>query len=157
MLFYTSPTMLISLLFINPAEKIIMNPRVADIFGLVMGLLTMISLAFLIIQFPPSMSHQLLALILILLMVVGFTAPIWRRILRKFIPSAREEETASMGLRFGLWTGLFIATLLFLRVMHFMDRILILAILALLIMIEMFLQQHAAQKRAKQRSRRPSR
>ncbi len=134
-----------------------MNPRFADIFGLVMGLLTMISLAFLITQFPPSISHQLLALILILLMVVGFTTPIWRRILRKFIPSAREEETASMGLRFGLWTGLFIATLLFLRVMHFMDRILILAILALLIMIEMFLQQHAAQKRAKQRSRRSPR
>ncbi len=133
-----------------------MNSRFADIFSLLVGLLATASLAYLIIQVPPSTLHQLMALLLVILMVMGLSAPIWRRILRKFIPRAKERETAIMGIRFGLWTGLFIATLLLLRVMHFMDRILILAILVLLIMIEMFLQQHAAQKRNAQRSRRSS-
>jgi len=59
-----------------------------------------------------------------------------------------------MGMRFGLWSGVFLASLALLKVLGFMDRVLVLAILGLLIMIEMFLQQNGDRKTASRRSRR---
>jgi ABC-type Co2+ transport system permease subunit len=131
-----------------------MSPRLIDILSLLLGLLAGGGLAALVLRTPPTPMTGALALLLVLLTVMGLTAPIWRRVLRKLISEASERETAWMGVRFGVWTGLFVDSLLLLRVFQFMDRILILAILGLLIMLEMFLQQHAAKKRAARRPRR---
>ncbi|HEY81322.1 MAG TPA: hypothetical protein G4O05_09660 [Caldilineae bacterium] len=131
-----------------------MSPRLADILSLIAGLAAAAGLAALIIQVPPAPLYKAAALTLILIAVAGVAAPLWRRLLRQLIGKANDREIAAMGLRFGVWTGLFIASLVLLRVIHFLDRVLILAILLLLIMIEMFLQQHAARKR---RARRPRR
>jgi hypothetical protein len=74
--------------------------------------------------------------------------------MKKVSPKSSSSEVTVMGLRLGLWSGIFVASVILLRILNFMDRVLILAVLALLIMIEMFLQQNAAKKRAARRGRR---
>ncbi len=130
-----------------------MSPRFADLLSLFIGLLAVAGLAALIIQIPPSPFYEAVALLLILAAVAGLTMPLWRRLLRKLISKGDEQESLVVGMRFGLWTGLFAVALVLLRALDFMDRVLILAILVLLIMIEMFIQQHAARKRSVRRPR----
>ncbi len=132
-----------------------MSPRLVDLLSLFVGLAAAAGLTAMIIQLPPSPLYEAAALLFILLAVAGLTAPLWRRLLRKLMGGkAGEGEITVMGVRFGMWTGLFVASLVLLRVLAFTDRVLILAILVLLIMVEMFLQQRAASKRGARRSRR---
>ncbi len=132
-----------------------MSPRLADFLSLFVGLAAAAALTAMITQRRPSPLYEAAALLLILLAVAGLTAPLWRRLLRKLVSGkAGEGEITVMGVRFGVWTGLFIAGLVLLRALNFTDRVLILAILALLIMIEMLLQQRAASKRGARRPRR---
>ncbi len=132
-----------------------MSPRLADFLSLFVGLAAAAALTAMITQRRPSPLYEAAALLLILLAVAGLTEPLWRRLLRKLVSGkAGEGEITVMGVRFGVWTGLFIAGLVLLRALNFTDRVLILAILALLIMIEMLLQQRAASKRGARRPRR---
>ena len=131
-----------------------MSSRLIDLLSLFVGVGAAAGLSYLILQKPPSALYEATALLLILIAVTGLTAPLWRLLLRKLINGADEEELTGMSIRFGFWTGLFIASLILLRILNFADRVLMLAILVLLIMIEMFLQQRAASKRGNRRTRR---
>jgi hypothetical protein len=133
-----------------------MKLRITTVGSLFVGLLASAGLIALVIYVPPTMPWLALAIFLTLLAVMGFSAPIWRLVLRKLLPRQDDKEVGRMGWRFGLWTGVFVASLGVLKILGFADRVLILALLALLIMIEMFLQQNAARKYSSGRSRRTS-
>ncbi len=126
-----------------------MSSRWLDVGSGLVGLAAGAGLVALIWYVPPDPWMVMVALLLVLLTLMGLSAPLWRRLLRKVIHKGTEGDVARMGLRFGFWTGLFVAILIFLQIQQFMDRILVLAILALFIMVEMFLQQHAARKRSR--------
>ena len=121
--------------------------------SLLMGALALAGLGALIYLEKPSTFRIALGLLLIVLMVMGLTAPFWRLFMKKIIPGNTGDDATAAGLRLGLWSGIFVASVLLLRITNFMDRVLVLAILALLIMIEMFLQQNAAKKRTSKRGR----
>ncbi len=122
--------------------------------SLLIGLLSLAGLGALIYLEPPNNTRIALGLALVVLAAMGLTAPIWRQIMKKVTPKSSDREVTLVGLRLGLWTGIFLASIAVLKLINFLDRVLVLAILALLIMIEMFLQQNAAKKRASGRSRR---
>ena len=126
-----------------------MSPRWVDVLIWLMGLAAGAGLAALIWYVPPNPWSIMVGLLLVGLTLMGLSAPLWRRLLRKMIHKGEDGEIVRMGLRFGFWTGLFVAVLIFLQIQQFMDRILVLAILTLFIMVEMFLQQHAARKRGR--------
>lgn len=130
-----------------------MSPRLVDLLSLFVGIISAAALAAMIIQFPPSPIYEIVALLLILLAISGLTTPLWRRLLHKFLPKADAREIMVMSTRFGLWTGMFLASLVLLRVLNFMDRVLILAILVLIIMVEMLLQQRARSHHSRRRPR----
>jgi MFS family permease len=131
-----------------------MKSRTIVILSLLIGLLSGAGLAALVYYEPPTSLLRALALALIVLTVAGLIGPVLGVILRKIMPKADAGRMTMMGLRFGLWLGIFIASLVLLKMLHFMDSVLILAILALLMMIEMFLQQNAARKNPSRKSRR---
>jgi len=131
-----------------------MKSRTIVILSLLIGLLSGAGLAALVYYEPPTSLFRALALALIILTVAGLIGPVLGVILRKIMPKADAGRMTMMGLRFGLWLGIFIASLVLLKMLHFMDSVLILAILALLMMIEMFLQQNAARKNPSRKSRR---
>ena len=119
-----------------------------------LGALAGAGLAALIFYLPPATSSVALAIFLVLLTVMGFSTPVWRLVLHKILPKQNNRKVDIMSWRFGLWSGIFIASLVLLKILGFMDRVLILAILALLIMLEMFLQQNSVRKQSTTRSRR---
>jgi hypothetical protein len=131
-----------------------MNARLTMSGSLLVGVASLAGLAALINLEQPSKWLIGLGLLLVVLAMLGFTAPVWRLIMKKVSPKSSSSEVTVMGLRLGLWSGIFVASVILLRILNFMDRVLILAVLALLIMIEMFLQQNAAKKRAARRGRR---
>ena len=131
-----------------------MRTRLLMFGSLLLGALSLAGLGALIYLENPSTILIAAVLLLIVLTVMGFTAPLWRLIMKKIIPGNRENDATAAGLRLGLWSGIFVASVLLLKIVNFMDRVLILAILAMLIMIEMFLQQNAAKKRTSERGKR---
>ena len=131
-----------------------MKHRAIMVGSLVTGALASAGLAALVIYMPPTTVWTALALALIVVIVMGFSAPVWRAVLHRFMPKKDAREITILGFRFGLWSGIFIASIFLLRIMGFTDRVLILAILALLIMIEMFLQQSGTRKKTSRRTRR---
>lgn len=131
-----------------------MNSRLVIFISLTVGALSSAGLAALVYYAPPTGALTALALLLIMLIVMGFSGPVWGAVLRRMMPKADGRTMVMMGMRFGLWSGIFSASLVLLKVLDFMDRVLILAILALLIMIEMFLQQNAGRKKTHRKSRR---
>jgi flagellar basal body-associated protein FliL len=122
--------------------------------SLLVGLLSLAGLGALIYLEPPNSNRIALGLVLVVLAVMGITAPVWRQAMKKATPKSSDREVTLVGLRLGLWSGIFLASIAMLKLVNFLDRVLVLAILALLIMIEMFLQQNAAKKRAARRSKR---
>ncbi len=131
-----------------------MKQRLVMLASLIMGALSGVGLAAVVYYKPPTSFWTALALGLIIVAVMGITAPVWRLALRRFLPAADESEITRMSFRFGLWSGIFVASLILLKILGFMDGILVLAVLGLLIMLEMFLQQNAAHKRTSRRTRR---
>ena len=131
-----------------------MSSRFWMTISLLAGGLSLAGLGVVVNYLPPSRALTALALLLILLVVAGLTAPLWRLILRRITSGRTDWEVMVMGLRFGLWSGIFVTSVVLLKLLGFMDRVLILALLALLIMIEMFFQQNAASKRPSRKTRR---
>ena len=131
-----------------------MTARMIRLSALGLGVLAAAGLGVLAYAVPPSPPWIALALLLIALTVMGLSASVWGLIVHKLAPKSSAESAMLMGLRLGLWTGLFVASVLLLQLLGFTDRVLILVILALLIMIETFLQQNAARKKTGKRSRR---
>ena len=131
-----------------------MSSRFWMTISLLAGGLSLAGLGVVVNYLPPSRALTALALLLILLVVAGLTAPLWRLILRRITSGRTDWEVTVMGLRFGLWSGIFVTSVVLLKLLGFMDRVLILALLALLIMIEMFFQQNAASKRPSRKTRR---
>jgi uncharacterized membrane protein YcaP (DUF421 family) len=121
---------------------------------LLIGLLSGAGLATLIYYEPPTLLFRALALLLVVLTVMGLIGPVLGVIMRRIMPKSDAGRMTMMGLRFGLWLGIFTASLILLKMLNFMDTVLILAILALLMMIEMFLQQNAARKNPSRKSKR---
>jgi len=134
-----------------------MTPRFIIGSVLAIGLISGIGLILLFLYAPISPSFVALALLLVVFAVMGLSGPVWWLILRKLMPQMDIREVVAMGARFSLWSGIFLASLMILKMLGFIDSILILAILALLIMIEMFLQQNSARKRLVRKTRRKSR
>ena len=124
------------------------------IISLIVGALALAGLGALVYSAPPSNALTALALLLVLLAVTGLTAPFWRLLLRRILSKRPDREITGMGLRFGLWSGVFITGVILLQVLGFMNQVLILALLALLIMIEMLFQQNADAKRPSRKTRR---
>jgi len=131
-----------------------MNTRLVILISLLVGALSGAGLAALVYYEPPTGVFTALALLLIVLTVMGLSGPAWGAVLRRMTPKTAGRAVVVMGMRFGLWSGVFLASLALLKVLGFMDRVLVLAILGLLIMIEMFLQQNGDRKTASRRSRR---
>ncbi len=124
-----------------------MSPRVFDSLTLLIGLAAAAGLAALVLTTPPTPVLEAVALLLVLLAGFGITAAVWRRLLQKLLPASHASSSMVMGARFGVWTGLFLAGVLFLQRVHMMSRILVLALLVILIMLETFLQQQTARRR----------
>ncbi len=118
------------------------------------GALAGVGLAVVVYYEPPTSFWTVVALGLVVMAVMGVTAPLWRLALRRIMPALDEGEITRMSFRFGLWSGIFVASLILLKILGFMDSILILAILGLLIMLEMFLQQNTSHKRTSRKTRR---
>jgi len=131
-----------------------MSSRFAMSASMTVGILAVVGLGALVYYEPPTSLFTALALFLVLVAVSGVTSPFWRLLLRKVFSRRNEQEVTKVSLRFGLWTGVFIASVMLLKVLDFMDRVLILAVLALLIMLEMFFQQNEARKRPSRKTRR---
>jgi len=131
-----------------------MKSRTTIILSLLIGLLSGAGLAALIYYEPPTLLFRALALLLVVLTVMGLIGPVLGVIMRRIMPKSDAGRMTMMGLRFGLWLGIFTASLILLKMLNFMDTVLILAILALLMMIEMFLQQNAARKNPSRKSKR---
>ena len=131
-----------------------MRTRLLMFGSLLMGVLSLAGLGALIYLEAPSNTWIAAGLLLVVLTIMGFTAPLWRLVMKKIIPGNNGDGATMAGLRLGLWSGIFVASVLLLKIVNFMDRVLILAILAMLIMIEMFLQQNAAKKRTSKRGKR---
>lgn len=118
------------------------------------GALSLAGLGAMVYNTTPSNALTVLALLLVLLAVTGLTAPFWRLFLRRILSKRSGREITGMGLRFGLWSGVFATGVLLLQVLGFMNQVLILALLALLIMIEMLFQQNTDTKRPSRKTRR---
>lgn len=131
-----------------------MKDHMAMVGSLLVAGLASAGLAALVIFEPPTTVWTALALVLIVVIVMGFTAPVWRLALRRIKPKKDDRAVTLMGLRFGLWSGIFIASFFLLKILGFTDQVLILAILALLIMIEMFLQQSSSHKKTSRKAKR---
>ncbi len=135
-------------------NPITMNSRLSITISLLVGALALAGLGALVYSAPPSNALTALALLLVLLAVTGLTAPFWRLLLRRILSKRTDREITGMGLRFGLWSGVFATGVILLQVLGFMNQVLILALLALLIMIEMLFQQNADAKRPSRKTRR---
>ena len=131
-----------------------MKQRIISVGSLLAGVLAGAGLVAVIYTKPPTPFWTVVALGLIIMVITAATTPLWRRVLRRLTPTVAEHTIDIMGFRFGLWSGIFVASIVLLKIMDFLDGILILAILALLIMLEMFLQQNNARKRPSRRRRR---
>ena len=131
-----------------------MNSRLVILISLMAGALSAAGLAALIQYTAPTGALTALALLLIVLAVAGFSGPVWGAVLHRVMPKTGNRNAVMMGMRIGLWGGIFVASLVLLKILGFMDSVLILAILALLIMVEMFLQQNATRKTSSRKSRR---
>ncbi len=130
-----------------------MFTRFSTLISLTMGALAAAGLAALVYSVPPTRFRVAIALFLIGVMTIGFTYPLWVVLLRKLLPGKAKDDLLVMGLRFGVWSGIFVTSLFLLKFLHFLDRVVILAILALLMMVETLLQQRqsAQDKRSKKR------
>jgi len=131
-----------------------MKFRVTPTLTLVLGIMAGIGLVALVIYSPPTSWGVVLALFLVLVAVMGISTPIWRMFLQKILPKQKNYVTDAMSWRFGLWTGIFAASVLLLRILGFANNVLFLAVFALLIMMEMFWQQNFPPPRSSGRSRR---
>ena len=131
-----------------------MSSRLSISLSLLVGLLALAGLGAIIVYLPPTSTFMGLALVLLLVSITGLTMPFWRLLLRRLLSEKDEGRLMAMSLRFGLWSGVFATSLVLLKLLNFMDSVLILAILALLIMMEMFFQQTSARRRSTRRTRR---
>ena len=117
------------------------------------GLLATGGLAALIYTQAPTSLLIVLALMLLLLAVWGLTAPVWILFFRKILSQERQQMLAGMGLRFGLWSGIFVTTLTVLQLIGFLERVFVLTTLAMLMLAEMFIQQKKAGQNKSSRKR----
>ncbi len=131
-----------------------MNSRLVIFISLMVGALSGAGLIALVYYEPPTGAFTALALLLVVLSVTGLSGPVWGVVLRRVMPKTADRTVMMMGMRFGLWGGIFLASFVLLNILGYMDSVLVLAILALLIMIEMFIQQNVARKKSSRRSRR---
>jgi len=134
-----------------------MKSRISTFGSLLISIVALAGLITLIIYVPPTRLWLALAIFLVMLVVGGLFVPIWQMILHRFLSQQNEQEINFMGWRFGLWTGIFVASLIGLKILGFADRVLILAIFALLMMLEMFLQQNSIRQRSSRRRRKTQR
>lgn len=134
-----------------------MKSRISTFGSLLISIVALAGLITLIIYVPPTRLWLTLAIFLVMLVVGGLFVPIWQMILHRFLSQQNEQEINFMGWRFGLWTGIFVASLIGLKILGFADRVLILAIFALLMMLEMFLQQNSIRQRSSRRRRKTQR
>lgn len=112
--------------------------------SILIALLSLGMLAVLVIYIPPTLPTVALALLLVTLAIAAVTAPILGRIQQRIAPPSRADELPRLAIRQGLWAGLYVATLLILRLLHLLDPIFALVLLALFILIENFLQTRAS-------------
>lgn len=125
-----------------------MTPRVAAFLSLFVALLAGAGFAALVNYTKPSTPGILLALPLLILIVVGLSIPIWLLIQRRLAPKLASGVLVRTALREGLWSGLYAALLILLRVFGYLDWVMVVVLAALFIMLELFLQQRQRPQQA---------
>lgn len=89
----------------------------------------------------PNSSEIVLAAPLVVLTVAGLTTPLWLLLQRRLVPGLPARPLVRAALREGLWTGLYMALVVGLRVFGYLDWLMMLVLATLFIMLELFLQQ----------------
>lgn len=126
-----------------------MSTRSAIIISLLIGSLAWGALAALIMLAGPHPSYVALALALTAIALAATSIPMWLRLQQRIAPHIGKRDLLAAATREGIWTGLFVAALLVLRVFRFLDWVLALVLLVLFAMLEVFLQQRRQEASAK--------
>ncbi|NOX62902.1 MAG: hypothetical protein GXP42_13310 [Chloroflexi bacterium] len=98
-------------------------------------------LVMLIWRFPPVDGLVALALLLLFLAIAAGSAPIWYRVQQRWSPKTATGSLPYIATRQGVWTGLFVSMVIFLRIFRLLDWVLVFVLFTLLVMTEVFLQQ----------------
>ena len=123
-------------------------------FGLIffIGLLGWAGLAALVYVTPPEPRYQLLAILLLVVAVIGTTAPIWGRIQMRITPKMDRKALPGIALRQAVWTGLIAGSVVVLQLSDLLDGIMILVVVVLFVLLETFLQQRRQYRASRSRS-----
>lgn len=118
-----------------------MSPRIASSISLLVALLAGAGLAALVNYTKPSSPGIMLAAPLVVLVVGGLSMPLWLLAQRRLTPTLPARLLVRTAGREGLWSGLYAALLVGLRVFGSLDWVMVVVLAALFIMLELFLQQ----------------
>ena len=121
-----------------------MKPRIAILISVLVAMAAWVGLAGLVRQFQPTPPLLAAALALVAIAVSGTTMPFWYLLQRRLAPKRSPKTLVGVALREGVWTGLFAAALLFLRVNDLRNGVLVLVLAVVLFLLETFLQQRGA-------------
>ena len=125
-----------------------MKPRIAILISVLVAMAAWVGLAGLVRQFQPTPTLLAAALALVAIAVSGTTMPFWYLLQRRLAPKRSPKTLVGVALREGVWTGLFAAALLFLRVNDLLNGVLVLVVVVVLFLLETFLQQRGAARLA---------
>lgn len=125
-----------------------MKPRSAILISVLMAVAAWAGLAALVRQLQPTPGLLAAALALVAIGVAGATMPFWYLLQRRLAPKRNPKSLTGVALREGVWTGLFAAALLFLRVRDLLNGVLVLVLAVVLFLLETFLQQRRASRQA---------
>ena len=121
-----------------------MKPRIAILISVLVAMAAWAGLAGLVRQFQPTPPLLAAALALVAIAVAGTTVPFWYLLQRRLAPKRNPKTWVGVALREGVWTGLFAAALLFLRLNDLLNGVLVLVLAVVLFLLETFLQQRGA-------------
>ena len=130
-----------------------MSPRRFVVISLVVAVLAWAGLAGLVYLLDPTPVLIPAAAVLAVLAVAATTSPLWLRVQQRLTPGLPAGRLPGVALRQGLWSGLFVAAVLLLRVYHLLDWVLAMVLLALFVMLEAFLQQRSQWRQLKEEKR----
>ncbi len=125
-----------------------MKPRIAILISVLVAMAAWAGLAGMVRQFQPAPPLLAAALALVAIAVAGTTMPFWYLLQRRLAPKRNPKTLVGVAVREGVWTGLFAAALLFLRVNDLLNGVLVLVLAVVLFLLETFLQQRGAARLA---------
>ena len=116
----------------------------ASLLSLLAGAAAAAGLGWLIYSTPPTTPNLATALALLVLAVAGLAAPLLSWLHRR-VPFGGRPPTARAALRQGLLIGLAAGAIALLQLRDLLDGTLLLGVLALVVLVEVFMQSRRAQ------------